>query len=165
MADGVISVQVDNREVLAVLERLETLTGNLRPVMADIAQALASGTEKQFKDESGPGGKWPDLSDTTKAMREKAGKWPGKMLQVSAAGLAASVQTGFDANSAFIGSNKPYAAMMQFGGTTSPKSMIPGREIPARQYLPFDEEGVLAPETETVVLEILNERLLAALRG
>ena len=33
-----------------------------------------------------------------------------------------------------------YAAIQQFGGTTSPKSMIPGREIPSRPFLGLSQE-------------------------
>lgn len=159
-----IEAKLESEEVMQVLQRLSRITTNMRPVMADIAQALASETERQFAKEAGPGGvPWPDLSETTKAMREETGNWPGKMLQISAGGLAASVQSGYDAGAAWIGSNKPYAAMHHFGGTTSPNSMIPNRTIPARPYLPFDPETGLGESAAETILEILTQRLENAL--
>lgn len=158
-------VDLDSQQVLDVLRRLHDSLDDMGPAMADIAQALASESERQFDAESGPGGGWPELSDVTKRQRERLGKWPGKMLQRSAGGLAASVQTGYDGQSAWIGSNKPYAAMHQFGGVTSPLSMIPNKEIPARPYMPFDAAGRLTDEAEATVLEIIQSYLDAAAGG
>lgn len=45
-----------------------------------------------------------------------------------------------------LGSNEVYAAMQQFGGITSAKSMMPGNEIPARPFLgiaPYEREKVV----------------------
>lgn len=156
-----IKVEIDAKEVEAALRALQRRVTNTGPVMADVAQALASETERQFEREVGPDGlPWTDLSDVTKAMRTKRGKWPGKKLQVSAAGLAASVQSGSDRDSAWIGTNKPYGAIHQFGGTTSERSMIPGKTIPARPYLPVEpESGELGISAERTVLELLLRHL------
>lgn len=160
-----IQISINDREVLAALESLLAAGDDMSDAMSDIAQVLASESKRQFRAESGPGGDWPDLSETTKAMREKQGKWPGKKLQMSAGGLTASVQTGYDATSAWIGSNKPYAAMHQFGGKTSPQSMIPGKVIEARPYLPFDPvDRSLSPEAGETILEILQGYFEAALK-
>ncbi len=141
----------------ALMRRLQ----DTRPAFANIAAALASESERQFRAESGPLGPWPDLSQkSTIPRREQRGTWPGKKLQETAGGLAASVQTGYAPAEAWIGSNKPYAAMQHFGGTTSPRSMIPGAEIPARPFLPFHPEtNELAPEAATTVPEILKAYL------
>lgn len=156
-----ITVTVKDQEVLAILSRLYGGLKDMRPAMADVAQALASESDRQFASQSGPLGAWPDLSEeTTIPFRTKKGTWPGRMLQVSAGGLAASVQTSFGYNFARIGSNKPYAAMQFFGGTTSPNSMIPGKKIPARPYLPFNSETKeLSDPAHQTVLEILSNYL------
>lgn len=156
-----ITIEVNDRGVLDMLARLQRGLGNMAPAMADIAQALASESERQFSSESGPLGPWPDLSDeTTKVFRGQRGTWPGKMLQVSAGGLAASVQTAFGRDFASVGTNKPYSAIHMFGGTTSPSSMIPGKDIPARPYLPFHPETLeLTSEAKATVLEILESYL------
>lgn len=152
-----ISIEVNDLEVLDMLNRLVRGMADTTPVMADIAAVLASESERQFATESGPFGPWPDLSDTTKAMRAAHGTWPGKMLQVTAGGLAPSVQVDHGNGWASIGTNKPYAAMQFFGGTTSPASMIPGEAIPARPFLPFDPyTSQLTPQAEASVLDVLT---------
>lgn len=157
-----ITVDVKDQEVLDMLSQLSGRVKNMRPAMADVAEALASESERQFKTQSGPLGKWPDLSEeTTKVFRTRKGSWPGQILQVSAGGLSASVQTSFGANFASIGSNKPYAAMHMFGGVTSPKSMIPGKKIPARPFLPFNPQTQeLSAPARATIIEILNDYLV-----
>lgn len=156
-----IEITTDSEQVLGVLEALIDRLEDMSPAMADIAQALQSESEQQFQDESGPLGAWPQLSDqSTIPLRAAQGKWPGQILQMSAAGLASSIQTGYDDRSAWIGSNKPYAAMHFFGGTTSPFSMIPNKEIPARPYLPFHPvTGDLTPDAEATILEVIAQYL------
>lgn len=152
-----IKVEVKDQDVLSVLSRLSAGIKDMRPAMANVAQALASESERQFATQSGAFGGWPSLTNTTIGLRSKKGTWPGRILDVSAAGLAASVQTSYGYNFASIGSNKPYAAMQMFGGTTSAKSMIPGKKIPARPYLPFNPQtGELTPKAKTTVLEVLQ---------
>ncbi|MDD5479687.1 phage virion morphogenesis protein [Rhodoferax sp.] len=156
-----ITIEVKDQEASDMLRQLSARVKDMRPAMAEVANALASESERQFKTQSGPLGKWPDLSDeTTKVFRTRKGSWPGQILQVSAGGLAASVQTSFGADFASVGSNKPYAAMHMFGGVTSPKSMIPGKRIAARPFLPFNPQtqALSVPAREAIV-EILNNYL------
>lgn len=157
-----ITIEVKDQEVQEILSQLSGRVKDMSPVMAEIAHALASESERQFKTESGPLGKWPDLSEkTTKVFRTRKGTWPGKILQVSAGGLAASVQTSFGAYFASIGSNKRYAAMHMFGGVTSPKSMIPGKRIPARPFLPFNPQTQeLSAPARATIIESLNNYLV-----
>jgi phage virion morphogenesis protein len=161
-----ITIEVKDQEVTAMLNRLMAGMNDLQPAMANVAQALASESERQFATQSGPLGAWPSLSsETTIPFRTKKGTWPGKMLQVSAGGLAASVQTAYGSNFARIGSNKPYSAMHMFGGTTSAKSMIPGKRIPARPYLPFNPQtSELSDPAKATVIEVL-ETYLSRLAG
>ncbi|MEQ0902940.1 phage virion morphogenesis protein, partial [Pseudomonas aeruginosa] len=86
------------------------------PLMRGIAAELASITEENFENEGQSGEPWPALSEVTTNRRELARTWPGQMLQVTAGGLAASITTQATDSSALVGSNKPYAAMMFFGG-------------------------------------------------
>lgn len=133
-----ITIKVNLDSAMSALNRMACGVQDTSPLMADLADALASESERQFAAQSGPLGQWDILRPVTQRMRERRGTWPGKMLQVSAGGLAASVQTRSDKTTATIGSNKVYAAMHQFGGTTSPRSMIPSKTIPARPFLPFN---------------------------
>lgn len=152
-----ITIKVNDKSVLETLDRLVRGLSDTTPVMADIAQALASESERQFATESGPLGAWPGLSEeSTIPLRTKKGTWPGQMLQVSSGGLAPSVQTAYGKDFASISSNKPYSAMHMFGGTTSPSSMTPGKTIPARPYLPFNPDTLeLSTQAQDNVLDIL----------
>ena len=65
-----ITIEVKDQEVQEILSQLSGRVKDMSPVMAEIAHALASESERQFKTESGPLGKWPDLSEkTTKVLR------------------------------------------------------------------------------------------------
>lgn len=146
-----ITVELNSPRLQALLRNVEWAVGDLEPLMRAIAAELASQTEENFEEEGRP--EWDDLSETTTSRRAKNGNWPGQMLQVSAAGLAASIVTESDDSSALVGSNKPYAAMMQFGGDKADFPHLWG-DIPARPYLPMDADGVLQPEAEDAILEL-----------
>ena len=98
---------------------------------------MATATEDNFKDEGRPE-KWVDLSETTKKQRQKIGKYPGQILQVSGQ-LASSVSTAYDDNSAVIGSNLVYAAIHQLGGQTGKNKKT---TIPAKPYLKLTDDNI-----------------------
>jgi phage virion morphogenesis protein len=150
-------VKIDAKNALAGLAQMELGTRNLTPLARGISIEFLSHTEANFAAQGRP--KWMGLSPTTISMRTKRGTWPGQILQVSAGGLASSLSTDHDATSATIGSNKKYAAMQQLGGITSPRSMIPGKVIPARPYLPMDAQGNLQPEAEEGIMRLANDYL------
>ena len=131
MADNKpIEIKIDNKEVLTRLQELASRGENLRPLMKNIAGIMETATEDNFKDEGRPD-KWVDLSETTKKQRQKIGKYPGQILQVSGQ-LASSVTTAYDNNSAVIGSNLAYAVIHQLGGQAGKNKKT---TISARPYL------------------------------
>ncbi|OXS19858.1 phage virion morphogenesis protein [Pseudomonas fluorescens] len=146
-----ITVELDHERLQAALRRVEWAVGDVAPLMRGIAAELVSQTEENFAEEGRPD--WKDLSDTTTERRAKSGNWPGQILQISSAGLAASVTSHADDSSALVGSNKPYAAMMHFGGSKSAFPHLWG-DIPGRPFLPMDTEGRLQPEAEQMILEL-----------
>ncbi len=146
-----ITVELDHERLQAALRRVEWAVGDVAPLMRGIAAELVSQTEENFAEEGRPD--WADLSETTTERRAKTGNWPGQILQISSAGLAASVTSHADDSSALVGSNKPYAAMMHFGGTKSAFPHLWG-DIPGRPFLPMDVEGQLQPEAEEAILEL-----------
>lgn len=93
--------------------------------------------------------------------RAETGHWPGKMLQVSATGLAASFIIQASDSSALVGTNKPYAAMMQFGDNQADFPQLWG-DIPGRPYLPMDAEGNPQPEAEKAILDLALDHLKSA---
>ena len=137
MADNKpIEIKIDNKEVLTRLQELASRGENLRPLMKNIAGIMTTATEDNFKDEGRPD-KWVDLSETTKKQRQKIGKYPGQILQVSGQ-LASSVSTAYDNNSAVIGSNLAYAAIHQLGGQAGKNKKT---TIPARPYLKLTDDN------------------------
>ena len=137
MADNKpIEIKIDNKEVLTRLHELASRGENLRPLMKNIAGIMATATEDNFKNEGRPD-KWVDLSETSKKQRQKIGKYPGQILQVSGQ-LASSVSTAYDDNSAVIGSNLSYAAIHQLGGQAGKNKKT---TIPARPYLKLTDDN------------------------
>lgn len=53
-----ITVTIDDREIVEALRRLAATGRDMSPVMADIAVALLSESERQFQREAGPLGHW-----------------------------------------------------------------------------------------------------------
>lgn len=152
--------------VQATLDALLEATGTTEPLMADIEAALVSASERQFATQSGPRGRWPELSPVTLRLRAKRGVAGSPMLQISGAGLAASVQGDHSETEAWIGSNKPYARMQFYGGITSPRSMIPNRRIPSRPFLPFDPEtGEITDDLRETILDVLDHHIERSLGG
>jgi len=150
-------LEIKSKSVMGMLAQAEHAMVDASPLMASISNELATQTDDNFAAEGRP--KWMGLKPSTIAMRTKRGTWPGRMLQISAGGLAASISASSDATSATVGSNKKYAAMQQLGGTTSPRSMIPNKVIEPRPYLPMDTQGNLQPEAEQAVLGLANDYL------
>ncbi|MFD2645126.1 phage virion morphogenesis protein [Pseudomonas japonica] len=158
-----ITLELDHQDIQRALSRVEWAVGELAPLMRGIAAEFASITEENLEDEGQSGNAWPTLSDVTTANREAAGTWPGQMLQISAGGLAASITTHADSSSALVGSNKVYAAMMHFGGEKQEFPNLWG-DIPARPYLPMDEDGKLQPEAAESILDLALAHLEKAAR-
>jgi len=156
-----LTIEINHQHLQQTLSQIESAVGDLQPLMQSIATELASQTEENFEQEGRP--QWPELSDVTTENRAKHGHWLGQMLQVSAAGLAASITTHATESSAMVRSNKTYAAMMQFGGEQSDFPQLWG-DIPARTYLPMNAEGNLQPEAEEAILELAINHLEKVVR-
>jgi phage virion morphogenesis protein len=158
-----ITIDLDHSRLQDVLRKVEWAVGDLAPLMRGIAAELASVTEENFESQGQGEEQWQALSEATTGRREASGTWPGQMLQVSSAGLAASVTTQATDSSAMVGSNKPYAAMMHFGGDKSDFPHLWG-DIPGRPYLPMDAEGKLQPEAEDAILDLAMQHIEKAAR-
>lgn len=156
-----ITVELEHAQLQEILRKVEGAVGDLTPLMKGIAAEMGSLTEENLEEQGRPD--WETLSSVTTERREKAGTWPGQMLQVSAGGLAASITTHATDSSALVGSNKAYAAMMHFGGKKADFPHLWG-DIPGRPYLPMDVEGKLQPEAEDAILDLALQHLAKATR-
>lgn len=114
---SVIEIQIEDHEVRERIGHLLRVLEHPRPIMAGISVEMLSQTERGFELE-GPG--WQKLRPRTVKAREKKGKWPGKILQVSNA-LARSYVTSYGDDYSQIGSNLVYAAIHHHGGTIQRK--------------------------------------------
>ena len=155
-----INIEYNDSQVMSALNELMRRMGDLTPVMRDIAGVMEDATERAFDNEQDPesGLAWHPLMASTVAMR---GGNAHPILQNSGQ-LAGSIVSAYGADfaqigSAEIGSNKKYAAMHQFGGTTASNSMIPGKDIPARPFLGLGDDD------QDEILTILNSYLASAI--
>ena len=138
-----IEIQLDKEELQQALNQLADKTSDLRPLMKNIAAILEDSVEENFEQEGRP--KWEMLKPSTIKQRKKIKKWPGMILQVSQGGLASSITSYYDENSAVVGTNKVYAAIHQFGGKAGKNKQV---EIPARPYLKvgYEEDAEILKE-------------------
>lgn len=153
-------VSLNTQAIDTMLKHIQNVTGQLAPLMVAVRQELLAQTEANFADSGRPN--WPALAAPTEAQREKKGKWPGQILQMSGA-LARSVVGTSDERSAMIGvgSEIPYAAIHQFGGQAGRNRKV---AIPARPYLPL-VNGVLQPQAEVAILELARAHLVKLALG
>lgn len=143
-------------EVTAELNRIAGRLKHPQKLMAGIAQELRTITFDNFEKESSDGEKWQQLSSKTIDARKKKGHWPGKMLRVSAGGLASSVSAFSSAGEAGIGASKVYAAIQQLGGQAGRDKKV---TIPARPYLPMKKSGdgfELTKDARDSILEMME---------
>lgn len=106
-------IKIDGKAALDGLERYANSLRDMTPLARSISTAFGSITDENFSAQGRP--KWMGLKPSTIRQRSKEGSWPGMILQRSG-GLASSIHSSYDSNSAVIGSNKVYAAIHQLGG-------------------------------------------------
>ena len=173
MCSEISANRVDDKEVLAMLARLQARCADMSQPMGQIGAFYERSVQENFQAEAAPDGKpWAKLAQTTLLMglRQKGriGKKGGltvkgkgylqgkKILQESKA-LLGSIHFQATRSSVTIGSNGiPYAAAHQFG---VPKGYQRMRvTIPAREYLALNTgTGLeLAEKDRKMILEILQ---------
>lgn len=146
-------LEINGKSVMDVLARAAHAMEDTSPLAADISNELLSHTEANLEAEGRP--RWLGLSPVTIAKREKRGTWPGKIMQESGQ-LAASFTPGYDSDSAWIGSNKKYAAIQHAGGQAGRGRKV---KIEPRPAIPADAQGNLQPEAEQGILDVANHYL------
>ncbi|MBO2611221.1 phage virion morphogenesis protein [Shewanella algae] len=144
MVGARIEVTLDgDTGVIQQLQRLVTKGEQLGPLMNDIGEMLLFSHNQRNAEGIAPDGTpWAPLSTATQALKPHHKNSPLRLNDI----LLQQLLYQADENGLELGSNMVYAAMQHFGGTTSPKSMIPGKEIPAREFIGLssdDEQAVL----------------------
>lgn len=153
------AVEIDDREVVAALRRLQQAGSRLRPALLEIGEYLLQSTEARFDAQVDPAGQpWTPLSPAYQARKKKnpnlilvlTGHLSGQ--QAPQAGQRAGLQAPQATETAVsVGTNLVYAATHQFGR--------PEQNIPARPFL-----GLNATDTREI-LTIINEHFERAARG
>ena len=176
------TIQVKDQQVLDVLQKLQKRMGNLQPALSALGGDMTARVHRRFDTSTAPdGSSWKPLSSVTLDMYvggfgKSHFKKNGALNKSGAAKLASrkpligesgdlSRQIGYTATSGSLTlfSTPVYAAMHHFGGTTASNSMIPGKSIPARPFMPIQANGELYPQEQKLVLDTLQEFLSADL--
>lgn len=143
----------DDDEVRAGLQRLIDRTGNIRPALVEIGEAMTESTKRRFETSTGPDGEAWLLNSWLSTLLYKEGDTPLISGKSGGGSLMNTIHPEMDGDFAVeIGSNKDQAAMMQFGGTKAEFPHLWG-DIPARPYLGISDQD------KAVVLGIIERHL------
>jgi phage virion morphogenesis protein len=167
-----ITIQVDDKQVLDMLAELSRRMANLQPAMKEIGEDIVASTKRRFASSTSPDGTpWASNSqvtverylgvfagshkkDGTLSKRGAARSAAKKPLIGETKTLGLTINYQLSGTSAVhIGSPKVYAAMHQFGGTKTQFPHLWG-DIPARPFL-----GLSAPDKANI-LDILGTYLV-----
>lgn len=169
-----ITITIQDREVLATLQAITQRIGNIAPVLQAIGDDITERTKRRFDTSTGPDGvPWKDNSPATmgiyslrlgKGHRKKDGSL-NKQGQARVAGKKPLIDTGelrrqivpqVSNNVLTVTATPAYAAIHQFGGQAGRNRKV---KIPARPYLPVKADGNLYPQEQTLILETLQSFL------
>lgn len=146
-----IRIEFNDRDVNTALSRLQGLLDDLTPVMQEIGDTLVESTDARFDAQTSPEGvPWAKKKQSTldRQTRGKRGADPRPLHYELH--LRSQIFATSGPDFAEVGSNRDYAAMMQFGGQKEKFPHLWG-DIPARPFLGLSEDDRAA------VLEIVGE--------
>lgn len=146
-----IDIGIPYQPIIHALRAMISQLQDRQELMRNLAGVMHGAIEDNF--DAGGRPAWADLHPGTKAARAKQGTWPGQIL-VRSGQLVASLQDQWDNDHARVGTNKAYAAIINFGGQTRPHVIKPkfkralafggvvvrqvnhpGSKIPAREFM------------------------------
>ncbi|MES2435066.1 MAG: phage virion morphogenesis protein [Pseudomonadota bacterium] len=161
------TVEINDTEVLAALDRATSVLTDATAMMNAIGDFLHGQVEDRFQTQAGPDGTaWAPRSAVTLKSYERRKLKFGGILHLSGQ-LSGNIFHDYDAESVRVGSPEPWAAVQQFGAAQGAFGAFMGKDklgrdhfhhlpwgnIPARPYLGFsdeDREGIIAIVTETI---------------
>lgn len=168
-------VTIRDAAAQAVLDQLAQRATNLRPALLEIGEDLTAITKDAFKTSTSPWGeRWaPNTEATILAHLAKfSGSYSKRTGRITAAGsrrtinkkpligetreLSSEIEPQVDGNTLIVSNLMPYAAIQNFGGLAGRGKKV---EIPARPFMPGDENGSLAPVAQAAVMEVLERYL------
>lgn len=179
------TITVKDEGVQAALKALSARVNNMAPVLNTIGTDIITRTRRRFDTSTSPDGTpWAAypiggatitmltaLLAGSKSNRKKDGNLnakgtrslAGKKLLIDSTHLKTSFHRKSVRDALIVSSSQQYAAIHQFGGTTSANSMIPGKKIEARPFLPFRKDGTVYPQEQAEILKAINNYLVQGL--
>ena len=111
-----IQLRVVDRDIMAVLDRIDRHSERPRAAMEAISGSMVTSVQRHFETEAGSDGKWPRLSARTASRRiGRRQRGYGNMLRVTNRLYQSIVGESSDTE-ATVGSNAVQAAIQNFGG-------------------------------------------------
>jgi len=153
-----IKIEIDDRQVLDALRRLQEAGTDLRPAFQALGEYLVESTKRRFAEGRAPDGS-PWVPNSPATLARKRGSRP---LIGESRRLGNEIHYRAGPTSLELGSSLEYAAVQQFGarkgqfGRNRRGSPIPWGDIPPRPFLGLSETD------QATVLEIIQEHLEAA---
>ena len=130
------------------IQRAARRLADRRPLLEAMGLELVSISKRAFSDPSLRPSPWPARKGTRletnaktgrqKTVNEMSGKQVNSLLRKSGALYQSIRISGLTQDNVMVGSDRPYAAVHQFG---SKKEKGRGSGIPPRPYFPYDKQG------------------------
>ena len=150
------TLEFDATAALAVINEVAQAMGRPEPLLRDIGEYLMIAHDQRFASQTSPDGTpWQALSPRYQRRKRKNGD---KILVLDGY-LKNTLRYQVNGDELLFGSNRPYAAIHQFGGMAGRGRKV---EIPARPYLPLTTDGDLQPEAREEVLDTILRHLKRA---
>lgn len=148
MSGASITVTIEDARVRRAFARLARTMENTRPVMERIGTGLVASVERRFVSQTDPDGNaWAALNPGYASDKRNS------RILTESGRLRGSINKNVGSDQVRVGTNTPYAAIHQFGGTITPKSAshlmfrigggfakVTSVTLPARPYLGISEE-------------------------
>lgn len=168
-------VTIRDAAAQAVLDQLAQRATNLRPALLEIGDDLLAMTKEAFSTSTSPWGeRWAPNTEATilDHLSKFSGSYSKRTGRITAAGsrrtinkkpligetreLSSQTEPHIDGNTLIVSNLMPYAAIQNFGGHAGRGKKV---EIPARPFMPADENGRLAPAAQAAVMDVLERYL------
>lgn len=149
------ALEIDDRQVLAALYRLQQWVGDLHPAFVEIGEDLKESTQQRFVSTTAPDGSDWALNSVLSTLLYKEGDRP---LTGETGALGDTIDYRALREGLEVGSPMEYAAMQQFGGTKAEFPQLWG-DIPARPFLGLSDDDI------TGILAVLSRHINEALSG
>jgi phage virion morphogenesis protein len=176
------NITVQDQGVRDALNQLLQRSQNLQPVLIKLGEDITERIKHRFDTGTDPAGQpWKPNSAATlsmlaarlgKSYRTKAGdlnrhgieRIASKKPLIGESGdLRRQIVYEAGTDTLSVRATTTYAAIHQFGGKTSPRSLIPNKIIPARPFMPIMENGQLYPQESADILQAINDYLIHGL--